>query len=168
VPLARSGFPISCASGVYRFRQPACAASDPNRGEKPHSQGAGTLRLAQSVSCSESFVISVRSYRTHSKLAVSFITPVARIYLSPFRGPSRFKSREISRAVRPATYSPKAVGQWRPRLLSSAAPPCRQYRVAKSARNWRLIPGREPIPSRVPAWLRPTSLTDPKADRRQD
>jgi hypothetical protein len=27
VPLARSGFPISCASGVYRFRQPACAAS---------------------------------------------------------------------------------------------------------------------------------------------
>jgi hypothetical protein len=126
VPLARSGFPISCASGVYRFRQPACAASDPNRGEKPHSQGAGTLRLAQSVSCSESFVISVRSYRTHSKLAVSFNTPVARIYLSPFRGPSRFKSREISRAVRPATYSPKAVGQWRPRLLSSAAPPCRQ------------------------------------------
>jgi len=27
VPLARSRFPISCASGVYRFRQPACAAS---------------------------------------------------------------------------------------------------------------------------------------------
>jgi hypothetical protein len=27
VPLAGSGFPISCASGVYRFRRPACAAS---------------------------------------------------------------------------------------------------------------------------------------------
>ncbi len=28
VPLARSGFPISCASGVYRFRQPALRAND--------------------------------------------------------------------------------------------------------------------------------------------